>query len=201
MAAPRALKPGALFRRCDPKSLPFKTTAELEDLDQVLGQDRAIEAVEFGAGIKRDGYNLLALGAAGTGRHSVIGEFLRRRAATESVPSDWCYINNFADPQKPRALELPAGRARPLKRDMSRLVDELKSRYQSRLVVFDLAPVFSADDALAFAPHVDAALLVVDDGRTTQNELTGAMQFLSATNVLGTVLNRAENALVPYTYY
>ncbi len=126
MATPKALKPDALYRRCEPKSLPFKTTAELEDLDQVLGQDRAIEAVEFGAGIKRDGYNLFALGAAGTGRHSVIGEFLRRRAAGESVPSDWCYINNFTDAQKPHALELPAGRARPLRGDMSRLVEELK---------------------------------------------------------------------------
>lgn len=81
---------------------------------------------------------------------------------------------------------------------MGRLVHELKSRYSSRLVVFDLSPVFSADDALAFAPYVDAALLVVGDGSTTRTELTGAMQFLRATEVIGTVLNRADDPLIPY---
>ena len=126
VTAPDPLATEVLYRRCDPAGLPFATTDELKDLDQVLGQDRAIEAVRFGAGIKRDGYNLFALGPAGTGRHSVIGEFLRQRAAGEQTPSDWCYINNFADPQKPRALQLPAGRARPLRQDMSRLVEELK---------------------------------------------------------------------------
>lgn len=127
MADLKSLEAEALYARCDPASLSFETTAELQDLEEVLGQDRAVESVHFAAGIKHDGYNLFALGPAGTGKHSVIGEILRRRAAGEAAPADWCYVNNFSDPQKPRALKLPPGRAAPLREDMQRLVDELRA--------------------------------------------------------------------------
>lgn len=73
---------------------------------------------------------------------------------------------------------------------MAQLVDELKNRYPSRIVLFDLPPLLSAADALAFAPYVEAALLVVADGETTKNDVKDALQLLKVTNVLGTVLNR-----------
>ena len=79
------LAPGALYRRCDPSLLDFKTTAELEELSELPGQDRAIEAVRFGIGIKRQGYNLFALGGPGTGKHVMVSEFLKRTAATGPV--------------------------------------------------------------------------------------------------------------------
>ena len=75
---------------------------------------------------------------------------------------------------------------------MSHLVDELKNRYAGRIIVFDLPPVLSAADALAFAPYVDAALLVVEEGRTSRHEVENALDLLSSTNVLGTVLNKAS---------
>lgn len=92
---------------------------------------------------------------------------------------------------------LPAGR--PLQNSaemlnspkMSQLVDELKSRYAGRIVVFDLPPVLSASDAMAFAPYVDATLLVVEEGKTKRKEIQRALDLLSSTNVLGTVLNKA----------
>jgi len=74
---------------------------------------------------------------------------------------------------------------------MSKLVDELKSRYAGRIVIFDLPPVLSAADAMAFAPYVDATLLVVEEGKTTKKEVERAMDMLSSTNILGTVLNKA----------
>jgi Mrp family chromosome partitioning ATPase len=74
---------------------------------------------------------------------------------------------------------------------MSRLVDELKTRYASRIVIFDLPPVLDAADALAFTPYVDATLLVVEEGKTRRKEIERALDLLSATNVLGTVLNKA----------
>ena len=74
---------------------------------------------------------------------------------------------------------------------MSQLVDELKTRYASRIVIFDLPPVLDAADAMAFAPYVDATLLVVEEGRTRRKEIERAMDLLSGTNVLGTVLNKA----------
>ncbi len=76
---------------------------------------------------------------------------------------------------------------------MSHLVEELKNRYAGRIIVFDLPPVLSAADALAFSPYVDAALLVVEEGKTTQQEVENALDLLSSTNVLGTVLNKAGN--------
>ncbi len=75
---------------------------------------------------------------------------------------------------------------------MSRLVDEMKSRYPSRIVIFDLPPVLNAADALAFSPYVDAALLVVEEGKTKRQEVQRAIDMLSGTNVLGTVLNKAQ---------
>jgi Mrp family chromosome partitioning ATPase len=74
---------------------------------------------------------------------------------------------------------------------MARLVDELKHRYPARIVVFDL-PHLTTADALAFAPYVDAALLVLEAGRTTQTQLVEALAHLNTTPLLGTVLNKAD---------
>ncbi len=74
---------------------------------------------------------------------------------------------------------------------MSKLVDELKNRYAGRIVIFDLPPVLSAADAMAFAPYVDATLLVVEEGKTTKKEVENAVDMLSSTNILGTVLNKS----------
>ena len=125
------LPAGALFHACDPASFKFKNTAELSPLEELIGQDRAVEAVSFGIGIRRDGYNLFASGPAGTGKHTLIGEFLQRQAHGEPVPDDWCYVNNFADPRRPRALRMPAGRAQPLAAEMERLTQDLRAAIQS----------------------------------------------------------------------
>lgn len=76
---------------------------------------------------------------------------------------------------------------------MVRLVEELKSRYSSRIVLFDLPPLLSAADALAFSPYVDAALLVVEEGRATTQEIehTKAL-LLKNTQLIGTVLNKSH---------
>jgi protein-tyrosine kinase len=82
---------------------------------------------------------------------------------------------------------------------MQRLVDELKSRYPLRIIVFDLPPLLSADDALAFSPYVDTTLLVIEDGKTTKDELLRAVEMLQGVHLLGTVLNKA--AETQQTYY
>ena len=127
MTAIKALDAAALCAHCDPAHLTFETTAELADLAEVIGQPRATDAIQFGIGIRRDGYNLFVLGAPGTGRHAVARQFLDRQAATEPVPSDWCYVNNFKQPHKPRALRLPAGQGAQLRDDMVRLMEDLRS--------------------------------------------------------------------------
>ena len=119
------LRPEALRRTVDPAELSFRSTAELEPLPGTIGQQRAVEAIGFGVGIPSPGYNTYALGPAGTGRTTIIMRLLQREAANRPVPDDWCYVNNFADPHRPRALRLPAGKGTQLRSDMNNLIDEL----------------------------------------------------------------------------
>ncbi|HEY5682111.1 MAG TPA: ATP-binding protein [Sulfuricaulis sp.] len=127
MANIERLGPEALCAHCDPARFPFKTTSDLDDLTEVVGQARAMQAIEFGTGIARDGYNLFILGTPGTGRRSVVRQYIERKAATEPVPPDWCYVNNFEQPHKPSLLELPAGTGAKLRRDMEQLIEDLRS--------------------------------------------------------------------------
>jgi lon-related putative ATP-dependent protease len=125
------LQPDALYRRCDPSLLSFRTTEELPELAQLPGQARAIDAVRFGIGIKRQGYNLFVLGDPGTGKHAMVREFITRAAATAPPPLDLCYVNNFDNPQRPAALRLPAGTAVKLRADTAELVRDLKAAIPS----------------------------------------------------------------------
>jgi predicted ATP-dependent protease len=127
MAIPDPLPPEKLYRACDPASLGFKTTDDLRDLHEILGQPRAVEAMRFGIDIRRPGYNIFVLGPQGAGRYTLIGEFLRRAAAGEPTPDDWLYVFNFAEPHKPRALRLPPGHALPFREAMARLVEDLRA--------------------------------------------------------------------------
>ncbi len=124
MASGTAVPLERLRTPCDPAQFKFKNTNDLEDLTEMVGQTRAIEAVEFGIGMDQRGYNLFVLGPPGTGRHSFVKRYLTARAAERDAPSDWCYVNNFDKPREPLALELPAGMGRRLCRDLDRLVDE-----------------------------------------------------------------------------
>lgn len=120
--------PAATLRRiCDASQLGFKSTAELDPVDDLIGQDRALSALAFGANMRQDGFNVFALGPARSGRHGAIRRFLERRAATEAIPDDWVYVNNFAAPDKPKAIRLPPGMGSRLKAAMTELVDDLSS--------------------------------------------------------------------------
>jgi predicted ATP-dependent protease len=121
------LPPEALYRRCDPASLPFETTSELEPLPEPLGQERATEALRFGAAMRRAGYHVFALGPAGLGKRRLVERLLAERAAREPVPPDWCYLHDFEDPQRPRAVSMPPGTGARFRRDMEALVGEIRA--------------------------------------------------------------------------
>jgi len=123
----RPLPPALLYRPCDPAGLPFELVGELDDLSEPIGQDRAVEAVEFAVAMRRKGYNVYALGASGTGKHTIVHDLLKHRAESSPTPPDWCYVNNFTDPQKPHRLQLPPGRGNGLRDAMKRLVEELRA--------------------------------------------------------------------------
>lgn len=123
-----------LHRSCLPADIPFDTTADPSaagTAGQVVGQDRAVEALRFGIGIQHHGYNLFAVGPPGVGKQTLLRQFLREQAAQKEAPSDWCYVHDFADPERPRALELPAGMGARLQRDMDRAVEELRVAMRS----------------------------------------------------------------------
>ncbi|MBL8541333.1 MAG: AAA family ATPase [Betaproteobacteria bacterium] len=125
--AVKPLTPDQLVRRCDPASFPFETTAELPDVDAFFGQQRAVDAVRFGIGMRHEGFNLYVMGPPGIGKQTLVERCLAAEAAHRPAPSDWCYVMNFADARRPRALRLPAGRGEGLRRDMADFVDELKA--------------------------------------------------------------------------
>lgn len=125
MTPPAPLTRDQLRTPCSTDIFDFTTTDELELLDEIIGQARATEAVRFAIGMRHEGYNLFAFGREGTGKSSLVLRFLDRQARTQSGPDDWAYVNNFADPRRPRALRLPAGMARPLADDMEQLVEDV----------------------------------------------------------------------------
>lgn len=81
---------------------------------------------------------------------------------------------------------------------MVSLVKDLKSKYQSRIIVFDLPPLLHVDDAMVFLPNVDSTLLVVENGKNTQSEVHKSMRLLAGTNLIGTVLNKADEEVRDY---
>jgi predicted ATP-dependent protease len=121
------LKRSELYHPCDISLFDFKTTETLEEIEKIIGQDRALEAVDFGSNIRQDGFNLYAMGPHGSGKHTAVTAFLHKKAEQESVPSDWCYVNNFKDPRKPIAIEMPAGKAVRFQHDIADLIELLKT--------------------------------------------------------------------------
>ncbi len=126
MTAISPIEPSLLRVETDPRNLGFKSTAELEPIDRLIGQDRALRAIHFGSSIDQPGYNLFALGPQGTGRHTAILSYLREKAADEPAPYDWVYVHNFAIAHKPQAMRLPAGTAIRFRDAMKELVDDLR---------------------------------------------------------------------------
>jgi lon-related putative ATP-dependent protease len=119
------LPPALLHKACDPAEFDFATTDELADMGVVVGQERALEALRFGLGIHREGFNVFALGPAGLGKTTTVKEIVAREAEGRPAPDDWCYVHNFDEPSKPKALRLPAGQGRRLAKAMERVIEEL----------------------------------------------------------------------------
>lgn len=122
-----ALSPSALYTVCDPGSLPFVTTEELEPLSEIVVQKNALSSVDFGINIAQEGYNLYAMGPSGSGKHSVIDAFLTKKASGEPPGEEWCYVNRFDDPRSPLALRFPAGKAREFKTNVAELIELFKT--------------------------------------------------------------------------
>ena len=119
----------------DPAQLGFAHTGELHPLEAVFGQERAVRAIEFALGMEGTGYNLYAAGPDGLGKQSVVEALLRRHAALRPAPPDWVYVRNFADPDRPVGIALPAGCGRAFAAEVDATVttanEELRQAFES----------------------------------------------------------------------
>jgi len=122
----RRLAADALAWRCDPKQLEFGSTADLARDVQIIGQERALRALEFGLAVEQAGYNIFVSGAPGTGRSTYTRAEVERAARTRPTPSDWCYVRNFANGSQPTAISLQAGRGQAFQHDVAEMIAEVR---------------------------------------------------------------------------
>ena len=155
LSAPEPLQADKLRRTADSKNLGFKTTEELEPSAGLIGQDRALSAIDFGAKIDAHDFNIFVLGPPASGKSTAVRTFLKTLAAEAQTPSDWVYVNNFEDANKPRALELPAGRARPFAKAIVSALDELRTT---------LPQTFEGEDYQARRRAIDEDFRLTQDG-------------------------------------
>jgi lon-related putative ATP-dependent protease len=112
--------------RLDPKSLPFKSTDDLEPLDEIIGQERGVEAFRFGMGMLRKGYNIFVTGEPGTGRMATVKSLLKELAGEGDVPDDLCYVHNFKRNEEPVLLRFDAGKGSEFRKDMNDFLENVK---------------------------------------------------------------------------
>ena len=121
------LKPEQLRKTCDPGRFKFASTATLKPPKGILGQARAVEAIELGTEITHDGFNLFVIGAHGCGMQSAVLDLLEVKAGKQPAPCDWVYVNNFEASDNPTAMCLPAGQAIKFRDAMDAMVDDLRA--------------------------------------------------------------------------
>lgn len=119
------LSPDELRWKCDPAQFEFSNTGDLSRLEETIGQDRALTAIEFGLSIDSHGFNIFILGESGTGRSSTIKRVLERRSKDQPVPDDWCYVHDFKNADRPNSIGLPAGVGKSYRDDMEKLIGHL----------------------------------------------------------------------------
>ena len=161
---PQPLSPEQLCAPCDPGQLPFDTTDELEDVEGIIGQERALAAVRFGVGMESDGFNLYVLGPPGTGKHTAIQRYLMTLSSRDGTPDDWVYVNNFKEPSQPVSFSLPAGRGGELRTTMQQLVGDLRSSIQA---------AFDSDDYKAQVRQIEQELHEREENAFTELHQAG----------------------------
>lgn len=122
----------------DPQSLSDENTSSLEPpVEPLLGQERAIDAIKFGMGIKENNYHIFIAGPSKAGLTYAARTYLEEQAKKESTPPDWCYVYNFKEPDRPKSLSLSAGQGKELEKDMQELVGTLQAK---------VPEIFESDD-------------------------------------------------------
>lgn len=163
-----------LRARIEPETLPFETTASLEGVtEKVVGQERAIDAIKFGMGMKMRGYNIFIAGSNKAGLTFTARTYIEEQAREEPTPPDWCYVYNFKETDKPKSLRVSPGRGKQLKKDMSEFIETLQAK---------IPEVFDSDDYRAKESEVHQAFEkhrreIIDDLSQQAKEQGFVLQF------------------------
>jgi ATP-dependent Lon protease len=121
------LPPDRLRWTCCPEDIPFESSDEAPACEDIIGQERALKAIQTGLNIKSLGYNIFITGMVGTGRTTTIKQLLERLEKGEKIPDDILYVNNFKNPDEPVLITLPAGQGRLFSEAMAKLIDMLRT--------------------------------------------------------------------------
>lgn len=126
MSDKHTLPASLLAPNVDPGRLGFEDTSEIEPLEETIGQERAVEALEFGLQMNSSGFNIFVSGPVGTGKGTLVRQMVKRLAQTAPSPADWCYVHNFQDASRPTCLSFPAGQGASFKREMGAFIEGLR---------------------------------------------------------------------------
>ncbi len=116
----------SLRKEVDLSKIEFTTTEDIQSLSTVIGQDRAVRAINFGLSIEDPSYNIFVTGFRGTGRTTIVRDLLDKLASTRSKPDDWIFVYNFDNPDEPRAINLPSRKAKSFITKYGRLIGKIK---------------------------------------------------------------------------
>lgn len=146
-----------LRKTVNPAELGFLTTAELEPLKGLLGQERGLSAVDLGVNLRSDNFNIFAVGPFGAGKLTAVMSVLEKEVANWDVPPDYVYVQNFQYSHRPVAISLTPGQGPVLAREMVGVIDELRiglpalfdsEEYVARRRVIDLSFESDQEDAI-----------------------------------------------------
>jgi lon-related putative ATP-dependent protease len=179
-----------VLRRCDTSGWSFQTTAELEPASEIVGQGRAMRALEFSVTIEADGYNVFVIGPNGTGRMSAILREVKRAAADKPAAHDWVYVHNFSDARAPIALRLLPGAAPKLRDALDALIEQVRDK---------LPAAFESD---VYDDEVDALKSVLDGAQERELNAVQAQAAQSRLTLVRTASGleiAAQDAEAPLT--
>jgi len=174
------LKAAELRCVCDHRMFKFKNTSQIKPLDEVIGQQRAVQALEFGLNMNHYGYNIFVTGLEGTGKSTIVKDFVTKHAQTLPKPNDWCLVNNFKDEFRPRAIEVPSGKAVRLSKEINRFIQilekDLPAAFESEIYLKRLSALKAGysekqnrlfQKIEAYAAQKNLQLVTTDDGYET----------------------------------
>ena len=183
MIAP--LPPEKMRHALDSSRIDCKSTDQLTPLKEIIGQDRAIKALEFGLNIQEEGFNIYASGMHGTGRTSAVRKYLAQVAAQKPRGNDWIYVNNFKNPYEPNAIKLPPGTGKTFRDELASFIEEARQL---------IPKVFESED---YATRRDAAIRNLEQQKgeliSRLNAVAQEKSFLIQTSPQGLVIIPTRN--------